>query len=116
MAVFSAPLVTPLVSAQPESKLPPCCRRDGKHRCAMMAKAALPDDGTASLRSGGMKCPLYPAGKSVPAPIAGYPPPHFSIALHGAAEGGVGVILTVDCRRLFESCSASKRGPPALFS
>lgn len=117
LAVFSAPLITPLVAAQPESKLPPCCRRDGKHRCAMMAaKQALPESGTAAVRSGGMKCPLYPTGKSIPAPLAVYVPPFLFVSLHDTSEAAVAAPVSVACHKRFESLSASKRGPPALLS
>jgi len=37
LLTFSIALITPLLSASdPESKLPPCCRRNGKHHCAAM--------------------------------------------------------------------------------
>jgi len=36
LLVFSLPLIAPLlVSGPDESQLPACCRRDGKHHCAM---------------------------------------------------------------------------------
>ena len=34
--VFSLPLIAPLLASTPdESQLPACCRRNGKHHCAM---------------------------------------------------------------------------------
>lgn len=36
LLVFSFPLIAPLFASGPdESQLPACCRRDGKHHCAM---------------------------------------------------------------------------------
>ena len=36
-ACLMVPLCRPLFSLDPEAALPPCCRRNGKHRCAMLA-------------------------------------------------------------------------------
>ena len=37
LLTFSFALITPALSASdPETKLPPCCRRNGKHHCAMI--------------------------------------------------------------------------------
>ena len=117
LAVFSTSLITPLLSAQPESKLPPCCRRDGKHRCAMMAaKAALPESGDAAMRGDGMKCPLFPTGKSLPAPIAGNLPPQLTLSFHIAGNEAIAAPDRVAARQRFESLSSSKRGPPAVIS
>lgn len=37
VGVLLAPLLPLFGAANSESSLPPCCRRDGKHHCAMMA-------------------------------------------------------------------------------
>jgi hypothetical protein len=59
------PLATALASSD-ESRLPPCCRRHGKHHCAMMmqmeAQAASGKPGFTAP----MHCPLFP-GYGVPA-------------------------------------------------
>jgi hypothetical protein len=40
LLLLSLPLIAPLlVSAPDESQLPACCRRDGKHHCAMAGMA-----------------------------------------------------------------------------
>lgn len=44
-AIFVGSLLSPLallVKSDSESNLPACCRRDGKHHCAMMAAATEP--------------------------------------------------------------------------
>lgn len=118
LVAFSFGLIGPLLSAeQREAKLPPCCRRDGKHRCAMMdAAAGAVDDGAAGIRSGEAKCPLYPAGKSVPVSLVG------AVPLAGFGSLYLPLTRRVVARpdavqgRSFESCSARKRGPPSVHS
>jgi hypothetical protein len=60
LAVLCFPLIAPLLRADAAPELPACCRRGGKHHCAMMDLAAGSSSGQAlgSLRS---KCPLFPA-------------------------------------------------------
>jgi hypothetical protein len=36
LLLFGWLLAAPLLAADPERNLPPCCRRHGKHHCAMM--------------------------------------------------------------------------------
>jgi hypothetical protein len=50
LLLFSFPLVSPLLalSANPETNLPACCRRDGKHHCQMnMQRSSASTDGAA---------------------------------------------------------------------
>ena len=82
----------------------------------MTAKVALPESGDAAMRSGRMKCPLFPAGKSLPAPIAGNLPPQVDISLHIFGDETIAAPDRVAVRRRFESRSSSKRGPPAVIS
>jgi hypothetical protein len=42
LAVHSFPLVEGFLFADSESKLPSCCRRGGRHHCAMMAQSEEP--------------------------------------------------------------------------
>lgn len=58
LAVFSFPLIVPAMLGDAESNLPECCRRGGKHHCAMMMDEA-PVTGL-SFRSAHARCPLYP--------------------------------------------------------
>jgi len=64
LAVFSLSLIGPALStSDPASNLPPCCRRDGKHHCAMMASRSAPSSGPV-LQS--TRCPLFPTAKCIP--------------------------------------------------
>jgi hypothetical protein len=64
--VFSLPLIAPallsaLASASDGSQLPACCRRDGKHHCAMsMTMGNIPS----RYRTVSEKCPFSPFGHS----------------------------------------------------
>jgi hypothetical protein len=63
--LLSVPLFVPLFASGGEPPLPPCCRRDGKHKCAMMPKSSAPIGGVA-LAPGGGRCPLYPTVQAAP--------------------------------------------------
>lgn len=115
LVAFSAPLISPLVSAKAEPPLPPCCRRDGKHRCAMMTAATGASDlNSPALRNGKAKCPLYPSGKAISAfAAAGLPPAIFATLAHRVTTRLKAPSHRANWRSL-ESRSAPKRGPPSL--
>jgi hypothetical protein len=60
MLVFSSMLIAPVLAADPEASLPACCRRHGKHHCAMRM-AVQPGSRTGFTTVKG-KCPCFPAG------------------------------------------------------
>ena len=66
MAVFSISLMAPALSLEPEAKLPACCRRDGKHGCAMMKKSRSEQSSGPAVKSS-MRCDFYPTGNAIPA-------------------------------------------------
>jgi hypothetical protein len=78
MAVYSISLVAPALSLEPESKLPACCRRDGKHGCGMMKKSRSEQSSGPAVKSS-MHCDSYPTGNAVPAAgkvVVAHPPRH----------------------------------------
>ena len=97
--------------ADSESNLPPCCRRNGSHHCALRMMRR-PDDGRMSFRTAACRCPfqkaltpgcrlaLYPANR-VTVRVALLPDP----ALH---------LQTVLAGLISKSRSHQKRGPPFL--
>lgn len=111
-------LVTPLLSfsAPSQSKLPPCCRRGGKHGCSMSGKTKIGVSATTAvtLQNAGAKCPLYPSGKAVPAGEGanGTAPAYVPIApvLSFAAS----TEQTEARYRISYGRSCPKRGPPSL--
>ncbi len=112
LVAFSFPLIAlPLLASGFDAKLPACCKRDGKHKCAMKN---MPGSSGLTLQSVSGKCPLYPAGKPSPAAgKTGLAIPFF----HTAAP--VASLLTAVAQtetRYRISCSraSQKRGPPSL--
>lgn len=111
--LFSFLLIAPALSASdPDANLPACCRRDGKHHCAMMMRL--------ESRSGpgfqADRCPFFPSVNAVPAsPTAGLPGIARMIFVgpfsHSTAVWQVGARS-----RISYSQAGQKRGPPSLFS
>ena len=64
IAAFSFPLIAAVTLADTASKLPACCRRNGKHHCAI-STGGTPADGPAVTASQ-TKCPLFPGTSVVP--------------------------------------------------
>lgn len=63
LLVLSLPLITPLfASGVDESQLPACCRRNGKHHCAMAASEATLGGIPAGTVVIAEKCPYSPFG------------------------------------------------------
>ena len=115
--LFSFSLIAPALFVDAESNLPACCRRHGKHRCAMMDgdMAETPSSGAAidALR---VKCPFFPNGGAMV--------PECGPALQAASHSdGVSVISHIADRTQVEAGypvslnrSHRKRGPPSLLS
>jgi hypothetical protein len=114
LAVFSFPLIAPAVFADAESNLPACCRRGGKHHCAMMMDEA-PVPGV-SLRSIQPRCPLYPCAPATPAGrfVAVL---KSSYAIFGAVVSHPAIHVRTEAGyRISFGRSSQKRGPPVVLS
>ncbi len=109
--VLSLPLIAPaLASAPDESQLPACCRRNGKHHCAMsMELGNIPS----RYRVVSEKCPYLPFAQT---PLL-QPHPFVSVALPASAGPAVGPAAIVRAAEAGYRVSADhtrhKRGPPA---
>lgn len=105
-------LVNPMLFAEPASKLPACCRNDGKHHCSMMASKSLESSGPA-MKAKATRCSLYPSGVAAPAALkfASLPPQHSEVPELTASGNpflqGDGLWSGVD------PCGESGRGPPS---
>ena len=111
-------LVAPLAavclpsSASQDPNLPACCRRDGKHHCAMMA-GAMASSNEIQLKSSPEPCPFrgsagYPAHSSsafIPAAQVYFA----ALVSHPAIHAQTTAIMRVSALR-----SHQKRGPPSL--
>ena len=112
LAIFSFSLIAPALSASPESKLPSCCTRAGKHHCSSMSAGNA--QGSPSVRDVGKRCPYYPAGGA--APVQVYAVLHVDsqalfaeLVSHPAAQAQTEARYRTSLHR-----SRQKRGPPVL--
>jgi hypothetical protein len=114
LALFSFPLIAPLFAANAASQLPACCRRDGKHHCAMLSgDMESPAPTFQAIRP---KCPYYPSTPTFSSEenvaILKSSPATFTSLLSNPAVPA----KTEACYRVSFSRSHQKRGPPAQLS
>ncbi len=120
LAAFLLPMFAPLLAfgQSSESQLPACCRRMGKHHCAMtMAEKSQSAMNTAPWWTAPVdRCPYCPASVA---------PGHFDETLASAPAQAIyaemvshpsGVAQTESKRRIAQDRSRQKRGPPSLLS
>jgi hypothetical protein len=118
LAAFLLPLFAPLLALgqSAESRLPACCRRNGKHHCAMsMAeKGQLSVRDTApSFTAPAERCPYCPANLMT-GQLHGIVAATQSQAFYaGLVSHPAGTPQTKSKRRISENRSGQKRGPPS---
>jgi hypothetical protein len=114
LLILACDTALPALLAGPESNLPACCRRDGKHHCAMMGMLEQQQENSGpSWNTVAKKCPLFPratvaffADPCTPIPATG-----FAGLLSGAS------VVKAQSEVLFHvshSRTRQKRGPPSL--
>ncbi len=112
MALFGLLAVSPALASDPESNLPACCRRAGKHHC--MTAAGSGATGGLAIESGGT-CPYFPgslATASSPDAVAAFttqtvsaPPTYRTAERYATPEVAI----------FSPGRSHHKRGPPSLY-
>jgi len=115
LAILASNATLPALLADSESTLPPCCRRDGKHHCAMMAMLEMQEQSAGpSFKARARKCSMFP---QAPTPFfMGHPArPSTStltepVAAHPVAEAQPEVLY-----RISHSRARQKRGPPPIL-
>jgi hypothetical protein len=114
---FSFPLIRPVLSADSASKLPSCCRRDGKHQCSMMMDQEEDPQAPSLVASGRRsKCPLYPPGKAMPA-VAKATLSRPAVSVPAPAPSRVTPAAQPESRYQFSLNLANpERGPPPAIS
>jgi len=112
--VFSLPLIAPAFASGPDdAQLPACCRRGGKHHCAMnMEVGNIPS----RFHVASEKCPYSPF-----APTHLLLPHSFALegdyALAGPASGPAAAVRSAEAGyRISADRARHKRGPPSLLS
>ena len=112
-------LVTPFVALlaypDPESNLPACCRRDGKHHCAMMEQYLArqkAQDGETRVRATGERCPYrsslttHRRHQQLAAPAV--------FSFYSGVESHPTIFVYVEAyARVSKTRSNLKRGPPS---
>jgi hypothetical protein len=108
--LFLLPFVSALFGASDaEAGVPACCRRDGKHHCAMLAAPSLPDKGVGSIRE---KCPYTPAALTVVV-LPSFAPSTAAAIFAGVVQHTSVAPQTSARGRVSYNRSRQKRGPPS---
>jgi len=96
-----------------ESRLPACCRRNGKHHCAMGSQDGSPSSNSETSVSANDSCPYMPHALASTAPV--------SAALVATASGTIPLAIEAHAVHACEAAPTvsnrrnwPKRGPPAL--
>ena len=110
LAAFGLPIVAPMfaLGQDPDAGLPICCRRHGKHHCAML-EARNKESAAPSLIA---RCPFFP--QSAVAPVTGahlivFHPPRLSASFAAAFAPAA---RTETHRPIARDSAHHKRGPP----
>jgi hypothetical protein len=113
LALFSFSLIGPaLLSADSDSNLPACCRREGKHHCAAMSGSGQTSSTGPSFKSGD-RCPVFPGsfitstGSDIFIPVVSAAA-SVPLADHAALQ----YLTQANCHS-YPTRSNQKRGPPS---
>ena len=113
LLVFAGNAALPAFFADSQSTLPPCCRRDGKHHCAMMDMAQQQDNAGASWQAAQRKCAQFPKHSAAFYSAKSVPP---STLVTGLVFSQPTVKAQTEALyRVSHSRTRQKRGPPSLI-
>ena len=118
LAVFLLPLFVPFFNIESESSLPPCCRRNGKHHCAMSARfwrAVAASSTEPVLRAAIPACPYRLHWTTPPVPRALFAPSAPVSSVLAVSYPALGLESALRAR-VSEFRSHRKRGPPSLLA
>lgn len=114
LGLFSALSLVPLVSSDPQSNLPACCRRDGKHHCSMM-QVDEPSAQSSGLSAVAPRCPLFPKLTAGAGSIQLYPLVTRASSVSIVNQSSAHMQAEVE-HRVSPARAHQKRGPPSLIS
>jgi len=116
VCIITFPLIGPALFADPEADLPACCRRNGKHHCAMMNMDPDPPGSGPTARAPVKRCPFFPKS-SLLLPRSGPALPSVSCPVYVASLAQLTVEAQAEAGyRIAIGRSHQKRGPPILLS
>ena len=117
LLLFTLPLVAPLFAASmAEADLPACCRRTGKHHCAMAAIAQESSNATAKTKIARVRdrCPYNPTSPVI-VNLPFVPDDIRTAIFAGVLSQPACHAQTEVCPRTSRDRSHQKRGPPVLI-
>jgi hypothetical protein len=114
LVMLAGDSVLPALLAGGESDLPACCRRDGKHHCAMLEMLDKQQDSAGpAWKTAASKCPMFPRNSRASFTSQATPPPAAGfgglISSPSAVKAQTEVLFHISHSR-----TRQKRGPPAL--
>jgi hypothetical protein len=117
LPLISLSLIDPAMFVGGDSQLPACCRRHGKHECAMMDMAGEQQFTTDHpFKAAREKCPSFPKNGVLPG-FSNSVLPRATQAFSAAIVGRAAVHPQNEVRRRVSfSRSRQKRGPPIFLS
>jgi len=118
LVVLGGMYAEPLVAAatnDPEANLPACCRKHGKHHCAMMTSLMEANaSGRAQVGATPERCGMYPRGTAAVGTTV-YGAPGVSAAVYAEVVSHPAVQAQTEARyRLALDRARQKRGPPSV--
>ncbi|MGC2547840.1 MAG: hypothetical protein WA426_18490, partial [Silvibacterium sp.] len=110
LMLFGMPFALPLFgTSAAEANLPQCCRRNGKHHCAMVDTASSPGPSMGKVSE---KCPYSIAPPAIPI-LSSFKPSTAASVFAEIARHPAVAPQTEAKRRISFDLSRQKRGPPA---
>jgi hypothetical protein len=114
LLTLAGDITLPALLVDSESSLPACCRRDGKHHCAMMEMLEKQQESAGpSFRTVARKCPLFPRGTV--AFMTDQSPPPAVIFAGSISKDPVYKAQSEILYRISYSRTRQKRGPPSFI-
>jgi hypothetical protein len=116
VGLFSFSLIGPALFVDADSSLPACCRRDGKHHCAMNIADPQEVPSGAVVKIWGPRCPSFPTACAFPAGSQAALPAGSQLAFAWLLQHPAVQAQAEAGYRISFSRSRQKRGPPSLLS
>jgi len=112
LLLFASDMAVPFLPADSGSALPACCRRGGKHQCAMMSMNA--GDGDDSPKVAADRCQSFPQRDITANTDSSSAPPALQSIISPAISHPAAKAQTEAHYRVSHSRVRQKRGPPFL--
>jgi hypothetical protein len=115
LLVFAGDTILPGLFTGSESKLPACCRRNGKHHCASMNMQQQAETSGPAIKAIQTRCPYFPAAAQEQTYSTTILPKRQASSFALIFSAAAGHAQTEARFRLSFSRASQKRGPPTLL-